>query len=98
MRKIDVSAKMELAPVAITQYMKGKRGATFAEDISRSKKTMKIVADIAEALAKGDVPIKKLLEKQCAAYKAIRTRGIICQSHRETIPSLQECEACKNAD
>lgn len=44
LRKIDASAKMGLTPVAITQYMKGKRGAAFVEKIAKSEETMKILS------------------------------------------------------
>lgn len=95
MRKIDVSTKMELTPAAITHYLKGKRGVAFVEDISRSKKTMDIVADIAEIVARNDVPMEKLVEKLCIACNTIRSQGIICQLHKEDLPSLKECTVCK---
>ncbi len=96
MRKIDVSTKMELTPAAITQYLKGRRGVTFVENISRSKKTMDIIADIAEIVARNDTPMEKLVEKLCIACNTIRSQGVICQLHKKNLPSLKECAVCKH--
>lgn len=95
MRKIDVSTKMELTPAAITHYLQGKRGGAFAEDISRSREIMDIVADIAEIVARGDTPTEKIVEKLCKACSAIRSSGAICQLHKENLPSLKECTVCR---
>jgi len=96
MRKIDVSTKMELTPAAITQYLKGERGVAFVDDISRSKKTMKIVSDIAETLARKDIPMESLMEKLCVACNIIRSEGIICQLHKKDLPALKECTVCRH--
>ncbi len=92
MRKIDASKKMELTPAAITQYMKGVRGEAFADKIARSEKTMKIISDLARALARDDIPAESTIDKLCEACSTIRAEGIICGIHKEKLPSLQECE------
>lgn len=97
MRKIDVSTKMELSPAAITQYLKGERGVAFIDAISRSKKTMKIVSDIAEALARNDIPMETLIEKLCMACNIIRSEGKICQLHQKDLPALKECTVCRHS-
>lgn len=73
MRKIDVSAKMGLTPAAITQYIKGDRGTTFKEKIVESEKTMKILSELAEALAKDNVSEEIIEDKLCKACMTIRT-------------------------
>ena len=102
MRKIDVSAKMELTPAAITQYMKGERGATFVDEILKSEKTMKILSELTEALAKQNMPPETIIEKLCKACIVIRSEGIICGLHQKELPTLKElgCEICEpsNAD
>jgi predicted transcriptional regulator len=90
-RKIDASKKMELTPAAITQYVKGERGKAFADEITKSEKTMKIISDLAEALAKDNIPAKNTIDKLCEACSAIRAEGIICQLHKEKLPALKEC-------
>lgn len=73
LRKIDVSTKMGLTPAAITQYTKGDRGTTFKKKIAESKKTMKILSELAEALAKDNVSEKIIEDKLCKACMTIRT-------------------------
>jgi len=90
-RKIDASKKMELTPAAITQYMKGDRGNAFADEITKSEKTMKIISDLAEALAKGNIPPENTIDKLCEACGTIRAEGIICGLHKEKLPALKEC-------
>jgi len=90
-RKIDASKKMELTPAAITQYMKCKRGKAFADEIIKSEKTMKIISDLAEALAKDNIPAENTIDKLCEACSTIRAEGIICGLHKEKLPALKEC-------
>ena len=91
-RKIDASTKMELTPAAITQYMKGQRGAMFADKIAKSEKTMKILSELAETLAKNDVPAEIIIDKLCKACVTIRSERIICGLHQKEMPSLKQCE------
>jgi len=91
MRKIGASRKMELTPAAITQYMKGARGKAFTDEITKSEKTMKIISDLADALARNDIPAKDIIDKLCEACSTIRAEGIICGLHQEKLPALKEC-------
>jgi len=92
MRKIDTSAKMELTPAAITQYMKGERGATFVDEIAKSEKTMEILSELAEALAKNKAPAETIINKLCKACTTIRSERIICGLHQKDLPGLKECK------
>jgi len=94
LRKIDVAAKMELTPAAITQYLNGKRGSSFVDSISQSEKTMKIVSEIAENLARNDIPMEDIMEKLCLACNTIRSEGVVCQLHQKNLPVLEECSIC----
>jgi predicted transcriptional regulator len=96
-RRIEASAKMELTPAAITQYMKGERGAKFVDKIVESKETMKILSELAEALVRDDVPAETIIDKLCKACTIIRSEGIICGVHQRELPTLKECKCliCK---
>jgi hypothetical protein len=96
LRKIDVSKKMELTPAAITQYTKGNRGGAFTDRIVKSKKAMKVVSDLAEALAKGGISGEDAISKLCEACATIRADGIVCGLHREEAPGLKgsTCGVC----
>ncbi|MCW4051910.1 MAG: hypothetical protein NWE78_01710 [Candidatus Bathyarchaeota archaeon] len=73
MRKIDVSSKMGVTPAAITQYIKGDRGVTFKERVAESEETMKILSELAEALAHDNVSEEIIETKLCKACMTIRT-------------------------
>jgi len=90
MRKVDVSAKMKLTPAAITQYMKGERGAAFVEKIGKSEKTMKIISELAEALAKDNVSAEIVIDKLCRACMTIRSEGIICGLRQRAQASMKD--------
>lgn len=97
LRKIDASAKMAVSPAAVTQYMKGKRGSAFVKEISQSKRPMQIVSEVAEALAKDEVPMDAVIKKMCEACTTIRSEGTICKLHQKKLPALRDskCVICK---
>jgi len=76
MRQADVSVRMKLTQAAITQYVKGKRGAAFVEKIRKSEKTMKIIWELAEALASDNVSEKTIADMLCQACMNVRFEGI----------------------
>nr|MDO8099063.1 hypothetical protein [Candidatus Njordarchaeota archaeon] len=97
MRKIDVSAKMELTPAAITQYMKGERGAELVDEIAKSEKVMKVLSELAEDLARGGMPAEAMIDKLCEACTTLRTERMICRLHKRELPTLKQgkCEICQ---
>jgi len=92
MRKIDASAKMELTPAAITQYLKGERGVTFLNEISNSEEAMKRVSKLAETLAKNEASIESVVEQLCGICVAIRSEEMLCELHQKDLPALKECK------
>jgi len=91
-RKVDASAKMDLTPAAITQYLKGERGTMFLNEISQSKETMKEVSELAEALAKDDASLETVIEKLCGICATIRSEELLCRLHEKDMPALKECK------
>ena len=59
-------------------------------------RTISDVENIAEIVARNDIPMEKLVEKLCIACNTVRSQGIICQLHKENLPSLKECTVCKH--
>lgn len=94
MRRIDASRKMELTPAAITQYLKGRRGTAFLEELSRSERAMEIISEIAEVIAREETNAEDLMEKICMACNEIRSQGIICDQHKKEYKTIKECEIC----
>lgn len=94
MRRIDASRKMELTPAAITQYLKGRRGMTLLEELSRSERALEIISEIAEAMAREEIHAEDLMEKICMACNEIRSQGIICNQHKKECKTIKECRIC----
>jgi predicted transcriptional regulator len=92
MRKIDASAKMDLTPAAITQYLKGERGTVLLNEIGQSEEVMKGVSKLADVLAKGDTSIEGIMEQLCDICAKIRSEEIICELHQKDLPALKECK------
>jgi predicted transcriptional regulator len=94
-RKVDASAKMELTPAAITQYLKGERGTTFIDEVLRSE-VMNDISKLAEILAKDDAPIESVIEKVCNICATIRSEEVLCELHQKDLPILKEskCDLC----
>ncbi|MBS7636435.1 hypothetical protein KEJ37_03705, partial [Candidatus Bathyarchaeota archaeon] len=91
MRKIEASEKMELTPAAITQYFKGERGATLANEIAQSEEAMKMISKLAEILTGEDATPESVIEKLCEICATIRYEKVICKLHQEDLPTLKEC-------
>lgn len=97
MRKIDASDKMDLTPAAITQYLKGKRGSMFVDEIEESQVAMRMVSKLSDALAKNDASLENIIERLCDICTSIRSEGIVCKLHQKDLPALKECKSpiCK---
>jgi len=91
LRKIEASEKMELTPAAITQYFKGERGVMLTQELMQSKETMEKVSEVAEMLAKSDVPADYIIEKICEICMTIKHERITCKLHQKDLPTLGEC-------
>ncbi|MBS7651620.1 MAG: hypothetical protein QXD04_04215 [Candidatus Bathyarchaeia archaeon] len=94
LRKIEASKRVELTPAAITQYLKGKRGMALLEEISRSDRAMAMISEMAEALAREEMHSEDLIEKICMACNEIRSKGVICQTHKKEYKTIKECRIC----
>jgi len=94
LRKIDVAGKMNVTPAAITQYMKRSRGDTASLMIERSGNVKDLVSDISRDLAEKKSPPDVLLTKLCRTCRAVRSEGLICDLHKEAMPSLRQVESC----
>ena len=76
MRKIDAAAKMELTPAAITQYVKGERGAMLVKEVAKSEETVKILSELSKALLDNSVPEEVMVNMLCRACMTLKSKGI----------------------
>jgi predicted transcriptional regulator len=81
MRKIDAAAKMKLTPSAITQYLRGQRGALLVKEITRSDEAMKVLKELSKVLVDSSVPEEAMVKMLCKACVTLRSEGIcVCQN------------------
>jgi predicted transcriptional regulator len=92
MRKVDASAKMELTPAAITQYLEGKRGTTFIHEMLQSEEIMRRVSKLAETLVRKSVSMESVIEQLCGICETIRSEELVCKLHQKELPALKECK------
>jgi hypothetical protein len=89
-RNTEVAEKMNVTPAAVTQYLNKSRGETAFTTIESSSRVMGLVSEITRDLAEGESPADLLLLKLCRICQAVRAEGLICDLHREEMPSLRQ--------
>lgn len=94
LRRTEVAEKMDITPAAVTQYLKRSRGGMASTMVEGSSRVMDLVSDITRDLAQGESPADMLLLKVCLACRAVRAEELICDLHKEAMPSLREVETC----
>ena len=94
LRKTEVADMMEVTPAAVTQYLNRSRGDAGSGVLERSSSVISLVSEIASDLAEGQTPPDVLLMKMCRACYALRTEGLVCELHREAMPSLNQAKSC----
>jgi predicted transcriptional regulator len=94
LRKTEAAEKMGVTPAAVSQYLNRSRGSVATEVISGSPRVMERVSEISGDLVRGDVPADEILMKMCMACHAIRAEGLMCELHKEEMPSLRYLESC----
>ena len=90
LRNTEVAEKMNVTPAAVTQYLNKSRGEMASQTIEGSDRVMTLVSEITRDLVEGESPVDMLLLKMCRACQAVRAEGLICDLHREEMPSLRE--------
>ncbi len=90
LKKKEAAVKMGVTPAAVTQYLNRSRGSVATEVISRSPR----VSEISRDLVRGDVPADAILMKMCMACHEIRAERLMCELHKEEMPSLRHLESC----
>jgi len=92
--KSDVASRMGVTAAAVTQYLGKTRGDAASSAIGRSSTAIGLVSEIASDLAEGKSPSDMVLAKMCKACRALQTEGLICELHKEEMPSLKQVDSC----
>ncbi len=89
----QAARKMGTTQPAISQYKRQIRGHR-SRFFTSNPKLMEMVDGIAEKVASGELAPVDITAEFCGVCKYLRSRGLMCEMHREVNPSLKECAVC----
>jgi predicted transcriptional regulator len=90
--QMEAAKRLGVSQPAISLYVKKIRGK--ALNIKEDLEIMKIIEELADALARGDLAHKDYIQIFCEICKKIRSKGLLCQIHKNFEPILID-EGCK---
>ena len=94
LKKKETAETMGLTPAAITQYLNRTRGDSAHKIIKGSNNVMNLISEISNDLAHGESSADKIVSKVCFACRILQAEGLICDLHKEAMPSLTQIESC----
>ena len=94
LKKTDAAQKMNVTPAAVTQYLNRSRGEKATTVIEGSEKIRDLISDLSRDLLNEESPSDLQLMKLCRACHEIRAEGLICELHKEAMPSLRTLDVC----
>ena len=56
---------------------------------------VKIVSEMANDLARGDASVYDVLQNICKTCRIMRSKGLLCEMHKEILPALKKSEVCE---
>lgn len=93
--RVRAAEKMGLTPAAITQYLKKVRGETAVQLVESSDEAVKIISEMANELAEGEASVYDVLQNICKICQIMRSKGLLCEMHKEMLPALKKLEVCE---
>jgi len=94
--QVDVAKKLQLTRAAVTQYLKGLRGAKSPNAVENLDEVRETVEKIARGLVNGEINMISATKMVCEVCKTIRSKRLICNYCIESAPSVgkDECDIC----
>ncbi|MGQ9551634.1 MAG: transcriptional regulator [Candidatus Bathycorpusculaceae bacterium] len=79
---------------AISLYERKMRGKAIS--LESDQEIIKLIENLADELAKGNLPRKNFIQAFCEICKTIRAKGLLCQMHKTFDPAINidKCELC----
>jgi predicted transcriptional regulator len=91
LKQVEAAEIMGITQAAISQYIRGERGAVL--DLS-SPKIKKMISGIAIQLKNRNSSAQTIITNFCAACQLIREKKLMCDLHKQFDPFIAE-EDCK---
>lgn len=82
-----------LTQPAISQYSRDSRGFRF-KALEREKEIGKMIDDLAKEIVAEKITPRGIQTQFCNICKKVREKGIACELHERTYPSIAPCREC----
>ncbi|MEM3696793.1 MAG: helix-turn-helix domain-containing protein [Candidatus Bathyarchaeia archaeon] len=90
----EAAKRLGISQPAISLYERKMRGK--ALNLENEPEITKLIENLADALAKGNLSHKEFIQRFCEICRTIRAKGLLCQLHKNFNPALdmEKCELC----
>ncbi|MEM2117986.1 MAG: helix-turn-helix domain-containing protein [Candidatus Bathyarchaeia archaeon] len=94
----EAAKRLGISQPAISLYERKMRGK--AINLENDPEITKLIENLAEALAEGDLSRKNFIQAFCEICRIIRSKGLLCQMHKTFDPAIdvEKCELCLLTD
>lgn len=91
----ETAKKLGVTQPAISQYLHEERGAKI-EILQDSHEIPPIIDDMARKIVESNASTPAVLDEFCDICKIIRSKELICQLHKVSVPPLNQsiCKIC----
>jgi len=91
----QAAKKMGTTQPAISQYKREIRGHK-SRIFRQNPKLLEMIDKMAEKIASGEMASQDITAEFCRICKFVRSKGLMCELHREINPALENCSICRN--
>ncbi|MBS7616980.1 hypothetical protein KEJ45_07270 [Candidatus Bathyarchaeota archaeon] len=93
-KQVEIAKLLGVSQPAISLYNHKIRGK--AINLEKDKEIKKLIEDLADSLATGDMSHKDFILKFCEICKAARAKRLLCDMHKTLDPTfdIEKCELC----
>jgi len=89
LKQTEVARRMGITPAAVTQYLKSVRGGSAVKRVEDLREVCEAASKIAEDLINPKATVESTLEEICKICTTLRSKGILCEMHKEVLPALR---------
>jgi len=92
--QMEAAKLLGISQPAISLYDRRRRGK--AINLESEPEILKLIENLAEALAKGDLSHKEFVPMFCDVCRTIRAKGLMCKLHKTFDPDIdiEKCVLC----
>ena len=95
LKQAEAAKLLGVSQPAISLYYRKMRGK--AIDLENDVEVEKLMENLADSLAGGELSHKDFISKFCEICRIIRAKGLLCKMHKAFDPSIdiEKCEFCR---